>query len=173
MKFYFLWKVLKCIALYFSLFGDLFSSDVQKFPFSWENGAFIWRRALKDPEVTLDYLTMFAVSASYCVFMSPLALVSAVLHSHILNDMTRQHSQFSQLTSELRLMISFESIVLHPQHTHSLVIETRAQTDINSGCKAFCELCCCNCPALVFVLWEARACDDAFFSIVGLFYLQH
>lgn len=43
-----------------------------------------------------------------------------------------------------------------------------AQTDINSGCKAF-ESSVAAIVCLVFVLCEARACDDAFFFILELF----
>lgn len=94
--------------------------------------------------------------------------MSAVSHSHILNDMTKQHGDFSQLASKLRLIISFESISLHPQRTHkALVIERHKQTSI-LVVKIFASSVVAV-VHFVFVLCEARACDDAFFSILGLF----
>lgn len=114
---------------------------------------------------------MFAVYCILLCFHLPVKqerLVSAVLHSHILNDMTKQHAEFSQLTSELRLIISFESIAHHPQHTHkALVIERHKQTS-TLVVKAFASAVVAIVHS-VFIPCEARACDDAFFSFLDYF----
>lgn len=167
MNFYFLSKVLKCIALYFSLsLWEWFFSHI----LSWENRVFIWRRVLEERGV---FYGLFYYVCSLCIllcFHFPVSMsvcLSAVLHSHI-TTCTEQHGQFSQLTSELRLIMSFEGIVLHPQHTQSPVIERHKQTSI-----LVVKLFASSVVAIVyflFVLCEARACDDAFFSFLDFFF---
>lgn len=66
-SFIFYQKVLKCIALYFSLLWDCFLFSHSEVSFSLEERGFIWRSR----EFSMDYFTTFAVSASYCVSTPP------------------------------------------------------------------------------------------------------
>lgn len=79
MKFYFLSKVLKCIALYHYHCGIVFFfSHILKFPFPERTGFLFEEECWRSGEFSMDYFTMFAVCASYCVFTSPLARESSV-----------------------------------------------------------------------------------------------
>lgn len=156
------WNVLHCI--FHDYCGIVFFFSHSEVSFSWENRLFIWRGVLKERGL---FYGLFYYVCSLCILLcfhfprEHWLLVSAMLHSHILNGMTKQRGKFSQLTSELRLIISFESVVLHPQRTQ-IPGHWEAQTDINSGCKAFASSVVAIVHS-VFVLCEATACDDAFF----------
>lgn len=129
---------------------DCFFFSHSEVSFPWENSFFYYLK--KKVEGVGILYGFFYYVCSLCILLCFhfQRLVSAVLHSHILNDMTKQHSKSSQLTSGLRLIISLESIVPHPLYTQSLG-HWEAQTDINSGCKAFAS-CVVATVHLVFVL---------------------
>lgn len=152
-----------CTASFF-LIVRLLCSHILGSPSPEGTGFVFEQERRRSGEFSMDYFTMFALSASYCVVTSLLARASSVSKCCTATSwMTwpSDHSTFSQLTFKLRLIISFESAVLHLQQTQSPGYRG-AQTDISSGCKAFASAVV-TIVLFIFVLRDARACDVAFF----------
>lgn len=63
-------------TVFFIIVG-LFYSHILKFPFPERTGFLFDEECLKE-FFSMEYFTMFAVSASFCVFTYPFALVSSV-----------------------------------------------------------------------------------------------
>lgn len=158
-----------CTVFFIIIVGSLFS-HILKFPFPERTGFLFEEECWRSGDFSMDYFTMFAVCASYCVSTSPLALASSVCS--VAQPHPERHDQATQ-----RILTAYIWIEAHyffwerrtppSAHTQSPG-HSGAQTDINSGCKAFASSVVAI-VHFVFVLCEATACDDAFFFILGLF----
>lgn len=142
----------------------LFSGILWGVPDLWRVG-FLFKLECwsSTPEFYKDYFTMFAVCASFCVSISPLARASSV--RSVAKSHPERHDRATQPLLTAYIWIEAQCFLWGhrspPWETQSPG-HCQAQTHINSGCKAFVSSVVAVVRS-VFVLREARACDGAFF----------
>lgn len=133
------WNVLHCILHSYCGIVPLTS-----WPLQGQQGFYL----KKSVEEAGPFYGLFYYVCSLCILLCfplpQLARASSDCTSTSWTTCAEQPSQGSQLPSELRLIMPFESFALHPWHTQRTG-HWEAQTGINSGCKA------CVSSAVAFV----------------------
>ncbi len=146
------WNVLHCIFHYYC--GNEFFLTF----FPERTGFLFGEECRRSGEFSMAYFTMFAVCASYCVFTSPLAWASTVCS--VAQPLNNTHRATRPILTAYIWIEAHYVFWGHrtPPSVHTKPGHWEAQTDINPGCKSFCELCGCSrllsiCPVQGQSMW--------------------
>lgn len=160
------WNVLHCIFHYYLGIDLVVSSHI--LTFAGLTGFLFEDECWRSGDFSMDYFTMFAVFASYCVFTSPVCTSVSCLHSHILNDVHQATQRILTASIWIEAHYVFWGHRTPPStHTNSPVIEGHKQTSILV--VKLLRALWLHLSTLYLSLCKARACNDAFFSFSEYF----